>query len=640
MPATEYVTLSDFSPGIHADYHGGSGTNGYTRPTVTPIRGFVAVQGAATVDGTYRCCADKQGALVPLPARTTQVTQTQIPEGNAVATANYPTELKGAYLMDALITAPTATSTFWGVTANREDDYFIQTMWQFAYDSAAASRRHYILGRRHRIEDGVVSGVAADWLFEEGEIVLNNIPTWHLLSGNIGMHRATSSASITSNSLNPGMFFAARRLRTARLAAIPAAALPYTTFDTDVSTNFPTGVIAATQVDGFVGTYPDPATPGVASTYVYDLPQFPAWGISHQGRVVVVCRQATTFGFGSIRHTRDTIFYTPVNDFKGLSGAVAFVTEFGEENVTGIGTMASLNGSQLFIVKHDGGAYLVQGDLAAPTVSRLPYVESTHGITSQCVSTPIGVVYGTRNGVFVWNGGDRSEKLSNQIDGFFWDHAALGEQYEANRGRFGYWHPFVCVPNNYVFNTESQSWWRLETPDAMPQINTAVLSGSAYSNRGVTYNVYATGSSNNFLYAFPYKIDSVQNDMVHLYKPEVLASSYSWKSHPLLETRDRIRAFSELKLAASPGENTALCTVTVTLTGIDADGDALTPVVTVFTFTGTGTGNPVVLVKDLVTNFNAMYVQVRIEASAAAGAAPKIMGLSIGTDERTRNPAS
>ena len=58
-PSWSWITIDDFSPGIHGDYH--SGITGTTR-------GSAYLQnGAAVIRSTYRCCSDQVGALVPLP---------------------------------------------------------------------------------------------------------------------------------------------------------------------------------------------------------------------------------------------------------------------------------------------------------------------------------------------------------------------------------------------------------------------------------------------------------------------------------------------------------------------------------------------------------------------------------------------
>lgn len=144
----------------------------------------------------------------------------------------------------------------------------------------------------------------------------------------------------------------------------------------------------------------------------------------------------------------------------------------GEEAPSGIGVLASLTADELFVVKHTGGGVLVRGDLDNPQVVKLPFIQSTGGLVSRGTPSPLGFAYGTSAGVFVFTGGAQTEKLSNQIDGCLWDFwTKSAEEHPSavnwigSRGRFGFWHPFICVPNNWIMHTESGGWWRLENPD-------------------------------------------------------------------------------------------------------------------------------------------------------------------------------
>lgn len=166
-----------------------------------------------------------------------------------------------------------------------------------------------------------------------------------------------------------------------------------------------------------------------------------------------------------------------------------------EDDVSEIGTIGVTTVDQLLIVKHHTGGAMISGDLDNPSIRRLPYIESTGGVICKGANTPIGFVYGSNNGIYVWAGGDSTQKLSTQLDGFFWDHTngSTEETYAGSRGRMAYWNNLVCVPNNFLYDIEAQSWWRFKVTDLLP-----------ISADIAPYNCYDKDEQGQ-LYAFPYR---------------------------------------------------------------------------------------------------------------------------------------
>lgn len=253
----------------------------------------------------------------------------------------------------------------------------------------------------------------------------------------------------------------------------------------------------------------------------------PSFIIQHQGRILIADKRRTGGGYASSASSMDhgymddMLFYSdaylPTQNFMASPGlaadkgqANAAYGEFvqttqevynklpvADDAVTGIGTIGVITIDQLLVVKHVGGGAAVSGDLDNPTIHRLPYIESTGGVVCKGVSTPIGFVYGSDNGIFAWQGGDSTQKLSPQLDGFFWDHVAGDanyEKYSACRGRMGHWNDLVLVPNNYVYDIEKQSWWRLAVQTLAPIESTTTA----------PYNCYDVDQDGT-LYAFPYR---------------------------------------------------------------------------------------------------------------------------------------
>lgn len=327
----------------------------------------------------------------------------------------------------------------------------------------------------------------------------------------------------------------------------------------------------------------------------------------------------------------------------------------GEDNVSRTGALGTVTNTQLLLVKHEGGAMLVSNDLDQPTQRRMPAVESTHGVVSHGVQTPLGFVYGSKTGVYAWSGGDTSQNLSPQMEGFFWDHTHgnLAERYSGPRGRFAYWQGMILAPNNYVMDTRGGGWWRLEMPYPKP----AAPPETPYN----CYDVALDGK----LWAFPYKVTDATSDptytfsqaSAYVYDADTPRSSYSWQSQPIAETLDQVLSFQDVEVVASGAYK---YTMKVTLTGYEYrptqtaspgfnDGVQVTTRVVDF-----GEINqyppvlrPIKFRKDIpapdsstVGSFNAQYVTVKIEVAAVDPVypAPIVHSIKLGHGTRTHTP--
>jgi hypothetical protein len=252
-------------------------------------------------------------------------------------------------------------------------------------------------------------------------------------------------------------------------------------------------------------------------------PSNPYMLVSHQGRLVFPDRRRSaphisslgaTLDYGSVD---DLLFYSnyalPTQDFvsppltsdKGEANAAYgpyptttqepyFSMLVAEDSPSAFGTVGVVTIDQLLLVKHTGGGSLVAGDLDNPTHQRLPYIEPTGGLVHKGCHTPIGFVYGSPNGIFSWQGGDATQRISPQLDGFFWDHTdgSADESYAGSRGRMAYWNGYIFVPNNYIFDIETQSWWRAAVPTLTP------------GDQSAPYNCFDV-SPDGILYGFPYR---------------------------------------------------------------------------------------------------------------------------------------
>lgn len=304
-----------------------------------------------------------------------------------------------------------------------------------------------------------------------------------------------------------------------------------------------------------------------------------------------------------------------------------------------MGTAAS---GQLFLIKDQGGAVLIDGDLDNPTVKVAPNVEPTYGVESTGVHTPLGYVYGSRTGVYAWGGGDEARHLSPQMEGFFWDHATEAEtnRYLGSRGSFQYWDQKIICPNDYLLDTVSNSWWRLEP-------NGADIPASRPRN---PYNRYLIDIDGN-LWAFAYKVTPNAHDYAFSYTSGTYRSSYSWRSQPLVVSDDHIVSVQDVELTVTP---TPGMKIVVTLSGYtydaaNSDGSGrlgVSKTSRTVTFAASSAYDvavkdtqPIKLRQDVGTNFAATQISAAITASSSPNvAAPTIHSMSFGIGKRTRVP--
>jgi hypothetical protein len=616
--AVDWINIADFSPGIFADLHGGIAAGS---------RGSVLTNGAATIDGTYRCCADPSGALVPLPAATTVQTAASIPDAVTYGTSGFPAAFPGAYVLDAQVIGPvggSGTQPAELTYVNGEGSIDVYVMYAFFYDPGLTGTYRYMVMCRVWRGDGSIQDIMWESSYPvtiTGGVLAN----YSILSGNLETVRTqanqTGAPPITVSRLYEAIAGVVRRNTAGRgSAAIPADERLLTTFETDVSGNYPDGT-GATRPNGYVFVSPGPANQFTLTSFVLPSTETPQVVFGHQDRTVFCAK--TPARQGNRWAVRDAIYYRAPLDVGGyVYPNGAFATQYGGENTATIGVVTSFSTDELLLVKHAGGGVLIKSDLANGTVVRMRSIASTYGVSSSGINTPIGFVYGGRTGVHLWTGGDTTQKLSLQIEGFFWRCGT--EPYEGHRARFGWLDPWVVIPNNYLYDTRSKGWWRLADPA---------------DRSAIPYNVYQTDQTTGNLLAFPYRVDVNQKVIWDRFDPTILASSFSWRSQPLIETMDKLTTFQEIRIVASPGTNTNLCTVTVTLTGFDNNGLALSPSTSTFTFTGDGKGQPIIRHQVLHQPFNAMYAQVQVTASVTSGAAPKIHSVQLGTGTaRSRSP--
>lgn len=276
---------------------------------------------------------------------------------------------------------------------------------------------------------------------------------------------------------------------------------------------------------------------------------------------------------------------------------------FMPESPSAYGAAVVVNANELFMVKHVGGALVVRGDVGNPQVINLTGVPATHGATNVPVITPLGVVYGTRDGVWLWTGGEDAEPLSPLLDGCFWlpeDQPSLDWGHPSTvRGKFNYSHPFVYAPNNWILDLRTRAWFRLAFP-----IEAGVDGMRYYRN----YEVSSTGR----VYAVKSWVH--ENDVVvaHLFDPQTPTRKFWFRSHPIRRTINRQLKFREVVVEAQ-GRGT----ITVNLYGVGSGPGGPASA----TFTIKSADRPVTLRKEVSAEFANVEVEI-ISTSVEDGLPP------------------
>ena len=271
--------------------------------------------------------------------------------------------------------------------------------------------------------------------------------------------------------------------------------------------------------------YPNVNTGG-STVYAFTNPNSasPAYAICHEGRLVLVELSQYTWNASYSVFVNESFNYTdPPQTITLGSQDETFVPE----NPTGIQAWGSISASELFCVKADGGGFVLQNDLNSPTITRLPGVQPTYGLSSRTAQTTLGLIYlSSGSGAWLWNGGSTAQKLSHAIDDNFYDVIVtdvfeLGDQPFDQLTLDGWaadvcvWNDWVVFSNDWVYDTQTLSWWKLPPSPNIP----------------LAHVWYQTSYDGNNLYAAPPR--GTDTCMVDIYSKSTVSSTYTWGSYPI-----------------------------------------------------------------------------------------------------------
>lgn len=250
----------------------------------------------------------------------------------------------------------------------------------------------------------------------------------------------------------------------------PAWLHPYRAHDTDASQPGVPGIVCGWYPTKWNGDnnsdriwllFPDPGsadslTPAVL-TNTYD----PSIALGHQGRALAFDAGLDSRGNANFQAFHNEQLYFTKANLTDLESTDA--TTFGQEFAAGYAAVVSSNASELLCFKRTSGAYLVRGEITAPTVTRLPGIPAVGNLRHTPAVTPLGVVFLVqKQGAWLWNGGELATRMSTNLDGDFYE---VDSDFWDYAGRLHFFSELVYFPNNWVLDWQRGSWWRIEDPD-------------------------------------------------------------------------------------------------------------------------------------------------------------------------------
>lgn len=542
-PDLEYIDVSDFTPGIYSRF----GLGSQSAPTPP---------GAAQETNTYRCVGYATGGLGPAPRRVTANTKSGL-DFLTDASANV---LDGGKVRQLAFFALVPVSV--GPGANRTatpDKLFV--IWEYFYNNGGVTER-----RTKALVIGVYD--TTNPLY-----TMRSYVNVEAVGTEFSTAFYTSSRTNNTTPTNPGI-------------PIVVGMVMY-----------PGGSIAGYRETWTYPAFATPAADSVASLLTDTRDGL----VAHQGRVVTFKYASESVGATGAIPNNERLGWFPVNN---VGGAVSADSVFVEENPSGYSSWGAMNANELFLLKQVGGAVVVRGDLDNPTVIRLPGVAPAY-VKSKAAATPIGLVYGSRSGVYVWEGGDTATLLSPQMDkGNFWiPDRSLG--FLGDVGSFCNWMPYILAPKNWMYDTRTKAWWRLD------DVNTREL---AWYSAGLT----------GYIWAGPAYWTVASPTMAEMYDPTLGASDYSWFSQPIPATQNRVINIREIQVLLQ-----GYGTVAVTLTGLD--GATITE-----TFTVNSTAQPKLFRANCKLQGTDITVKIVSTGNDVNTDAPSVYAVRIGHTQRMK----
>lgn len=301
----------------------------------------------------------------------------------------------------------------------------------------------------------------------------------------------------------------------------------------------PSGTPAA---DSETGTFPIVSS---ASTY----PRI----FYHNGRSNIWQIEASSTTDGFVASDADVLLVSdpPLNPT--IVTTAATVQTFFPEMGTQVGAWGTFQTGELVGIYVEGGAFMIVGDVLSATnlsIYKMSGVNGARGFGKAAYS-PIGMIYpGSGGGVYLWNGDNTSQNISRQLPETVFNRASIGNNFfssAALNAAQEVWSEWVMFPHNWLFDTSTQSWWLCEDPNVINfQVFAEVLGNALLSSPGIAYGAVNQPVSLNTYY----------------WARGSAFSNYFWQSNPIPVSVGALVTLQGVEIVASNLSSTA-CTITV-----------------------------------------------------------------------------
>jgi hypothetical protein len=390
--------------------------------------------------------------------------------------------------------------------------------------------------------DAWVVGAINSFITSEDEIVIaleqlsptHEYQLWSLIWGTNSANLIFTSPTLIGNSTVGGSPypFSTRVAVTAPTTSVGQPVLVFPINSADAGGAHP---------GGFILLYPNPATPTTFSTY--DLINGVSGGFAgptfgHQTRIVALTvgtQQGWPVGGAGAASFNEAFQYTdPPNSETWPVQNEVFVAE----QPYGYGAWGSVSAGELFLVKQRDGGVVISGDLNNPSVTWFPGIMPTGPIGGRADADHNGIYYcSAKQGSHLWNGSNASQKISTQLDDDFFlvEPPIPSELFSFFCQRWGDW---MMFSNNWMFNSDSGSWWRLSNPNT--------------GGFGSAFFWYVPGYDQDTMYCIlSYVNNGTSEPLIYQYNRHIPTSTWTWQTLPIRLSENRTFDVREVVVRAS-----------------------------------------------------------------------------------------
>lgn len=371
---------------------------------------------------------------------------------------------------------------------------------------------------------------------------------------------------------------------------------------------------------GEVDVWPSPTNPTLP---VSDSFGFQGQVVALSGRLLVLQSQGYAHGDAlAIFYTNEDITYTdPPNSNIFTTNQPTILDP---DNPSGFMSWGSLVYGELVLIRRVGGAVVVDGDIYAPQVTILKGVKSVGDLMNVASASTSGLVYCVENdGAWIWEGGNSSRKISTVGDRFY--DRPSGNPTWGVAVKHTRWGQFIAFPNGYLWDTNSEAWFRLVSFNGDP-----IFPGSMAL-------VEAGKGNPDFLYCAEDAFIGNGPTTVFIWDRNAQTDHYTWWSQPI-KLSDNMRVDVTEMVLSVTNIPTAGATIKVWLeddTTIIPDPPTAVPSAQFDVHATTNDIGVQRLRKTTgMSNLMSCRVVISVAATNAADPAPSILSLAIAYEPR------